>query len=327
MKSRMITILLALSLLLGLLLLPGCLHTSDDPIGSTNLYKPPATPGVTDPVPPQNTQPSLPPETTEPTAPPETTVPPETTAPTGMYTTEELMALENEKKGYGPGISKDGTPPPYAKDCQTLYGQYGGNFYVPDSNSVYLTFDCGYEYSYKDENGNTVRVTEQILDVLKEKNVKGVFFVTMYYCKQSPDLVQRMVDEGHAVGNHTNNHKVLPNISLDDLEYEIMSMHDYVKEQFGYTMHLLRPPEGAFSSRSLAAAKNLGYKSVDWSIAHADWDPSKQPDTATAYKNMTERAHGGAIYLLHAVSVTNATILPDLIDYLQAHNYSIDLFE
>lgn len=314
MKSRIITLLLALGLLLGLLLLPGCLHTSDDPFGSEDLFNPSATPGVTSS------------EPTQTAAPTETAAPPETTAPTGMYTTEELMALENEKKGYGPGISKDGTPPAYAQECQTLYGQYGGNFYVPDSNSVYLTFDCGYEYSYEDENGNTVRVTEQILDVLKEKNVKAVFFVTMYYCTQSPDLVQRMVDEGHAVGNHTNNHKVLPDISLDELEYEIMSLHDYVKEQFGYTMHLLRPPEGAFSSRSLAAAKNLGYKSVDWSIAHADWDPSNQPDIATAYTNMTERAHGGAIYLLHAVSVTNATILPDLIDYLQAHDYSIDLF-
>lgn len=271
-----------------------------------------ATEPSTEPVEP-STEP-----TEEPTVPTE-----EPTEPT--YSQEALLALENENKGYGPGLASGGNPPSGAVGYQEKYGEYGAYFYHPDSESIFLTFDCGYEYSYKDQNGKTVRVTEQILDVLKEKNVKAVFFVTMYYCTSNPDLVQRMVDEGHTVGNHTNNHKNLPSLSLEDMQYEVMSLHDYVKEHFGCTMTLLRPPEGAFSTRTLAHAHNLGYTSVDWSVAHVDWDPDNQPDPAKSLSALLSRSHPGAIYLLHAVSTTNASILGDLIDGLQAQGYRLEL--
>ncbi len=267
------------------------------------------------------TEPS--PEPTEPSPEPSTEPSAEPTEPT--YSQEALLALENENKGYGPGLASGGNPPGGAVSYQEKYGEYGAYFYHPDSESIFLTFDCGYEYSYKDQNGKTIRVTEQILDVLKEKNVKAVFFVTMYYCTSNPDLVQRMVDEGHAVGNHTNNHKNLPSLSLEDMQYEVMSLHDYVKEHFGYTMSLLRPPEGAFSTRTLAYARNLGYTSVDWSVAHVDWDPKSQPDPAKSLSALLSRSHPGAIYLLHAVSTTNASILGDLIDGLRSQGYSLEL--
>lgn len=306
-------------------LLSGCVPSKPDPTPSGTIAPSPAPT-------------TLPPATTPPTTVPPTTVPPTTvpptTAPPGsdgemigkLYTRGELMAMENEKKAYGPGTTKDGIRPSGAVALQQQYGDLDANFIGPDNNCIYLTFDCGYEYTYQDANGKDVRVTERILDILKEKNVKAVFFVTMYYCKQSPDLVQRMVNEGHAVGNHSNNHYVMPTLSIDDMVYEVMSLHDYVQENFGYTMHLFRPPEGAYSTRSLAVLQSLGYKTVDWSFAHADWDPANQPSLSDAKATALGRVHSGAIYLLHAVSRTNADMLSDLIDEFEKLGYQMALF-
>lgn len=261
------------------------------------------------------------------TVPNKTTVPPESTVGTA-YTRAELEAMESDSKTYGPGTTSGGKRPAYAVDLQKKYEQYGANFIAPESNTIYLTFDCGYEYSYQDESGRTVRVTEWILDTLKEKNVKAVFFVTMPYCKSQPDLVQRMIDEGHAVGNHSNNHpSSMADLSIDEMIYEVMSLHDYVKEHFNYEMHLFRPPTGAFSTQSLAVVQSLGYKTVHWSFAYNDWSPQNQPDVTAAYQTITGRHHGGAIYLLHAVSTTNATVLGDVIDYFRTQEYELELFQ
>ena len=244
-----------------------------------------------------------------------------------LYTRGELMAMENEEKGYGPGRTSGGKRAPYAEYDQQSYGEYGANFIAPDNGNIYLTFDCGYEYTATDANGNKYRVTEKILDILKEKDVKAVFFVTMYYVTDQPDLVQRMIDEGHVVGNHTNNHPVLPSLSIDDMVYEIMSLHEYVKEHFGYEMNLLRPPTGAYSTRTLALTKSLGYKTVHWSFAHGDYDTENQPDVASALELVTSSHHSGAIYLLHAISTTNAALLPDAIDFFRAEGYDLELFQ
>lgn len=277
---------------------------------------------------------SAPPETTMPpatTLPPVTTVPPTTSGSVyntvGMYTRAELEALDTTEYGYGPGKTSGGKRAPYAESDQKKYGKYGANFIAPDNGNIYLTFDCGYEYTATDASGNQYRVTEKILDVLKEKNVKGVFFITMYYAKSQPDLVQRMIDEGHAVGNHSNNHPVMPKQSIDTMEYEVMSLHDYVLEHFGYTMTLFRPPEGAFSIQSLAVVQNLGYKNVHWSFAYGDYNTDNQPDVDDALDLIKTSAHSGAIYLLHAISTTNATVLSDAIDYFLEAGYNLELFQ
>lgn len=274
-------------------------------------------------------------EATEPTQPtvPTEPLPTDPTTPNGnemigdLYTRAQLEAMENEGKGYGPGTTSGGKRPQYAVWDQEKYERYGSNFIAPDNGKIYLTFDCGYEYTATDENGNRYRVTERILDVLKEKNVKAVFFVTMPYVKDQPDLVRRMIDEGHAVGNHSNNHPIMPDCSVDKMVYEIMSLHEYVLEHFGYEMTLFRFPTGEYSTRSLAVVQTLGYKSVHWSFAYADWDPSKQPEIEAAYNKVTGSHHSGAIYLLHAVSVTNATILGDSIDFFLAQGYELALFQ
>ncbi len=267
---------------------------------------------------------TVPPTTT--TVPPTTTTVPVTTAPTGLYTRAELEALPTTSYGYGPGRTSDGSRPPYAQSEQTKYGQYGGNFIAPDNGKIYLTFDCGYEYTATDENGNSYRVTERILNTLKEKDVKAVFFVTMDYVKRQPDLVQRMIVEGHVVGNHSTTHPIMPSLTIDEMENEVMSLHNYVKEHFGYEMFLFRTPTGEFSVQSLAVVHNLGYKNVHWSFAYGDYTTDKQPDVDESLALITNSAHSGAIYLLHAVSVTNATVLGDAIDSFRAQGYELDLF-
>lgn len=244
-----------------------------------------------------------------------------------IYTREELEAMDKTVNGWGPGKTSGGKRPPYADPEQQKYEQYGANFIAPDTNKVYLTFDCGYEYSYKNSDGKTVRVTEWILDTLKEKNVKAIFFVTMSYCKDNADIVQRMINEGHTVGNHSTTHPNMAKLSIDEMISEVMTLHNYVKANFNYEMHYFRPPEGAYSQQSLAVVHSLGYETVHWSFAYADWDPEAQPDVKEAYETVTGRHHNGAIYLLHAVSVTNATILGDVIDFLQGQGYELELFK
>lgn len=234
-----------------------------------------------------------------------------------LYTRMELHALENENRGYGPGKTSGGARPPYAQAEQKTYSDFGANFIAPDNGCIYLTFDCGYEYQ---------NLTASILDTLKEKNVKAVFFITMSYAMKNPALVQRMIDEGHTVGNHSNSHREMPELTVDEMAWEVMSLHTYVLEHFGYEMTLFRPPTGAFSTRSLATVQSLGYKTVHWSFAYVDWDPDNQPDAATALNKITSSHHSGAIYLLHAVSETNAAVLGDVIDSFQAQGYELKLF-
>ena len=278
------------------------------------------------------TEPSTAPtEPTEPTVPP--TQPP--TAPSEpinddpigtKYTRRQLMAMSNTGHGYGPGNASDGNRPPYPGPLQEKYGKYDANFIAPDNGNIYLTFDCGYEHYAKDANGKSYRVTEKILDVLKEKDVKAVFFVTMYYVKDQPDLVRRMIDEGHTVGNHSNNHPVMPTLTIDKMVYEIQSLHDYVKKTFDYEMNLFRFPTGEYSSRALAVVQTLGYKTVHWSFAYVDYDTENQPNRAKALEHVTSSHHSGAIYLLHAISATNASILGDAIDFFRAEGYNLELF-
>lgn len=199
------------------------------------------------------------------------------------------------------------------------YGNYAVDFILPLSNKIYLTIDEGYENGY----------TGQILDTLKAKNVKAVFFITLPYAKDNPELVRRMIDEGHVVGNHSATHPEggLGSLSVEKQKEEIMRVNDYVLENFGYQMYLFRFPTGAFTEQSLAIVESLGYRSVFWSFAHRDWLVDDQPDVSTALDNALDKAHGGAIYLLHAVSSTNTTMLGDFIDGCRQKGFEFGYYE
>jgi peptidoglycan-N-acetylmuramic acid deacetylase len=190
---------------------------------------------------------------------------------------------------------------------QQRYGQLGARFIVPSSDKIYLTFDEGYENGY----------TGRILDILKEKNVKAVFFITYPYARTETELIKRMIAEGHTVGNHSTKHRIFPDMPLDEAARDIQTLHDYVLAQYGYKMWLFRPPEGAFSEQTLGLAQSMGYDTMLWSFAYRDWDVNNQPLTIEALSNVVGKAHPGEICLLHAVSRCNAEILGEAIDSLR----------
>ena len=236
------------------------------------------------------------------------------------YSEEDLKALDNTSLSWGQGVNfNDKNQPEGSLDYQKQYGSYGANFIGDhtDDKTIWLTIDEGYENGY----------TETILDVLKEKDCKAVFFITGPYAEQNPELVKRMISEGHMVGNHSWSHpsKGMPSLSIEEQIADITKLHDYVKEHFDYEMTLFRNPAGIFSKQSLAVTQSLGYRSLFWSFAYADWDPDDQPEQAKSLDKLAERLHPGALYLLHAVSATNTAILGDFIDQARSEGYTFEL--
>ena len=178
---------------------------------------------------------------------------------------------------------------------------------------VQLTFDAGYE------NGNI----ERILDVMKNEDVKGAFFILGNLIKKEPALVKRMFEEGHTVCNHTYSHKSMVNVSFEDFCAEIEKLEDTCKEYTGYDIaKYYRPPEGKFDKLSLESAQKLGYKTVFWSIAYDDWDNNRQMSKDKAMAKILDNIHNGAIILLHPTSKTNADMMSDLIRELKRQGYS-----
>lgn len=228
----------------------------------------------------------------------------------------DLAALPNKKIGWGAGYGKNGAQPVVPKWQLDMFAKYGA-FCMGSAGSknVYLTFDLGYESG----------TTPDLLDVLKEKDVKAVFFITRYYAKKNPELVKRMLEEGHVVGNHSCKHSSFPDIDLEAIRSEVMDMHDYIREQFGYEMKLFRFPKGEYSERSLAAVQRLGYLSAFWSFAYLDYDESKQRGADYAYRKITDNLHDGAIILLHPESTDNIEAMPRVIDTIRQRGYKLAL--
>ncbi|MGI5966702.1 MULTISPECIES: polysaccharide deacetylase family protein [Anaerotruncus] len=237
--------------------------------------------------------------------------------PTMSTDFDKIGALDPAAVTWGPGVQVDPETnrTTACEQLQEKYGKYNAYFIAPaGSNKFYLTFDEGYENGY----------TPAILDVLKEKGVSAVFFVTGDFVRSNPELVQRMIDEGHVVGNHTNHHKVpVEQADVETCYQDIKELHDLVAEQFGYDMYLYRPPQGLFSEQTLAMVQDLGYTTVLWSFAYADWDPDKQMGSEAALQKTTKMLHDGGIYLLHAVSKDNAAILGELIDEAESRGMKI----
>ena len=228
---------------------------------------------------------------------------------------QDVSRLSREKIGFGCGVQKDEkNRTTGALDFNSRYGQFNAKAINTDDKKITLTFDQGYENGY----------TAKILDTLKEKHVKAVFFLLKDYAEKNPELVKRMIAEGHTIGNHSVHHYSMPTLDDKTCESEITDMHKYIKDNFGCEMTLFRPPMGEFSEASLAVTDSCGYKTVMWSFAYADWDTQKQPDPAASEKKLVDAAHEGAIYLLHSVSKTNADILGSVIDGIRAKGFEFN---
>ncbi len=176
---------------------------------------------------------------------------------------------------------------------------------------LYLTFDCGYENGY----------TSKILDVLKEKNVTAAFFCTLPQMKSTPDLIARMINEGHIVGNHSVNHPDFTKLSHTEIINELKGFDDYIRENYGYSSMFFRYPEGKYSEKTLTSVNNAGFRCVFWSLAYADWDLENQKGSEYAKNTVLERIHPGAVILLHSVSPDNANALSEIIDEARKMGY------
>ena len=177
---------------------------------------------------------------------------------------------------------------------------------------IYLTFDAGYE------NGNV----EKTLDILKKHDINAAFFILPHLITDSTELVLRMKNEGHLICNHSKSHKNMSKYGNDAFADELLSANEILKEYAGFEMDkFYRPPEGRFSQDNLECAQKLGYTTVFWSLAHADWDNEKQPAPEKALNLLLSRVHNGCVLLLHPTSSTNVAILDELITTLKKDGY------
>ena len=227
-----------------------------------------------------------------------------------------VSALLHEKsENWGLGFGTEGKPPTGNASAEELkkYNAY----FIGDTtqNTIYLTFDCGYE------NGNT----EPILDALKKHDVKATFFVVGNFLETSPEIVKRMIAEGHTVGNHTYHHLDMSSISsMDAFKKETQDVENLF-EQITVTpiTKFYRPPQGKYNIENLKMAQELGYHTFFWSLAYVDWYQDKQPTKDEAFGKLLKRIHPGAIVLLHSTSSTNAQILDELLTKWEEMGYTI----
>lgn len=218
--------------------------------------------------------------------------------------------LDNTTKGWG--FVKAQPHPEFTAQQVEEMNRFGCYYMGTEEKTLYLTFDEGYENGY----------TGKILDVLKEKQVPAAFFVTGPYLKTETELVRRMLDEGHIVGNHSINHPSMPDLSPDEIEHELCGLDLMLYECYGASMKYLRPPRGEYSTATLEASTRLGYIPVFWSVAYVDWNTDKVMGADYALNSVISQLHDGAVILLHAVSADNAGAMASIIDRARELGYT-----
>lgn len=227
---------------------------------------------------------------------------------------EHADSLSNKLLRWGISRRENNQTPAADPGAPELLKKYGGAWLGDTTKKViYLTFDEGYENGY----------TPLILDTLRDNNVKAVFFITGPYLKGQQELVRRMVEEGHMVGNHTIHHPSLPELGDGQLEEEVLGLDRAFQEKFGLNMQFLRPPKGEYSERTLALTQNLGYCNLFWSFAYDDWYRDKIRGPEYARNIVMRNLHNGAVLLLHAVSRDNAQALDSIIKGAVEKGYNI----
>ena len=230
-----------------------------------------------------------------------------------------FLAETVETGAWGLSFRTEGQPPVGTVNRSVLQGYDAAFLGNTEEKVLYLTFDAGYE------NG----CTAQILDILKGQEVNAAFFLVGNYLEKNADLVRRMVSEGHIVGNHTMHHPDMSKISdLNAFRKELEDLEALYRQITGQEMpKYYRPPQGVYSESNLQMAKQLGYKTVFWSLAYVDWNNDSQPTAEYAFSKLLPRTHNGAVILLHSTSKTNAAILDQLIQKWKAMGYRFGTLE
>ena len=243
----------------------------------------------------------------------------ETAGDSTIIMVQEGEMLLSDAQNWGLGFGADGTQPTGNATADELaaYNAY----FIGDTNEkvIYLTFDCGYE------NGNT----GAILDALKKHGVKATFFVVGHYLESAPELVKRMAEEGHTVGNHTYHHPDMSKIADQAaFQKEMDDVKNLYTEVTGQEISMYyRPPQGKYSTENLQMAKDLGYSTFFWSLAYVDWNVDDQPSHEDAFKKLCGRIHPGAVVLLHTTSKTNGEIMDELLTKWEGMGYSFGTLE
>ena len=230
---------------------------------------------------------------------------------------QNTRGLLTDTMSFSFGVAKNGKPHNTTVNNQKRFDGWDTNALAWDNKTeekvLYLTFDCGYKYQ---------DLMTKILDTLQEKQVPAAFFCTMQYIKKAPDEVARIINENHIVGNHSTTHPSnCAAITREALAKEILGVHNYVRVNFGYECTYFRFPTGRYSQNALELVDSVGYRSVFWSIAHADWDPANQPGEEVTFNTVTSRLHPGAVILLHSTSPDNVAVLGRIIDYAREEGY------
>ena len=226
--------------------------------------------------------------------------------------------MESAAGNWGLSFQEEGKPPIADVSAEEL-AKYNA-YYIDNTEKkvLYLTFDAGYE------NGNT----PAILDALKKHNATAAFFIVGHYLESSPDLVKRMIDEGHIVANHSYHHPDMSGMGKEEFQKELGDLESLYRETFGQEMaKFYRPPQGKYSENNLKLARELGYKTIFWSLAYVDWNVDDQPTREDALEKLTKRVHPGAVVLLHTTSKTNGEILDEVLTKWEEMGYSFKSLE
>lgn len=254
-------------------------------------------------------------------------IPAETSAKSSDGASDEAsMVLSDETSvetaadgNWGLSFPEEGQPPTANASMEEL--EKFDTYYAQDTSEkrIYLTFDCGYE------NGNT----PAILDALKKHKAPGTFFAVGNFVSDNPELIKRMAEEGHVVGNHTFSHPDMSKISTQEtFSEELSKVEELYKEITGTEMtKYYRPPQGKYSEANLQMAKDMGYKTFFWSLAYVDWMQDQQPTREEAFEKLLGRIHPGAIVLLHNTSSTNGQILDELLSKWEEMGYTFHPLE
>ncbi|HHU20009.1 MAG TPA: delta-lactam-biosynthetic de-N-acetylase [Bacilli bacterium] len=225
------------------------------------------------------------------------------------------LLIPSTIEAYGWGYKKGPTnQPPEVGKYGEILEQHGG-YYLDDSGekSVYLTFDNGYEAGY----------TEGILDVLTEEGVPATFFLTGHYVRSAPEIVQRIVADGHIIGNHSYHHHDFTELTKEKYRQELTDLDRAVESITGVErLQYLRPPRGVFNEQTIEWANEFGYLHMFWSVAFVDWHSDQKKGWESAYQQVIDQMHPGAIILLHTVNEDNALALSHLIKELKAQGYT-----
>ncbi|MBO5711772.1 MAG: polysaccharide deacetylase family protein [Acholeplasmatales bacterium] len=226
-----------------------------------------------------------------------------------ILTLASIVGINAYANSFGVSPSKKGNRPNMdASIIEDNNGKWIGN----DDKKIYLTFDCGYENGY----------TLDILNTLKENDVKAIFFITGHYLDSSSDIVKKMIDEGHIIGNHTTSHKDFTKSSDEEILKDIKSLEDNFYIKFNIPMSkYVRPPRGEYTLASQRLLNNNGYKSVFWSLAYVDWNKDTYHGNHYSYNKVMNKIHNGAVILMHTVGKDNAVDLDDIIKGLKNEGY------